>query len=161
MFLMKARLLYVCPLSLREMAIIREVNETVFALSLLETGGMVGSESRERVIYSILSAHLAPPTLRRLHLVISDCRPPSVSESGEAALRRQLASRAIGGYALTSGDPAPGSPTMFQSGRVARPQDASKAPYFRSLLCSSARPHLDVSERPVSEVAHMETGLVC
>ena len=39
--------------------------------------------------------------LHRLHSVISDLRPPSVTESGEAALRKLLASRAIGGYSLT------------------------------------------------------------
>ena len=33
-------------------------------------------------------------------------RPPSATVSGETVLRRLLASRAIGGYSLTSGDPA-------------------------------------------------------
>ena len=71
--------------------------------------------------------------------MISYFRPPSVTESGEAALRRLLASRAIGGYSLSSGYPAPGSPSVFQSSRVARPQDSSKALDLVSLLSSSAR----------------------
>ena len=66
-------------------------------------------------------------------------KSPSVPWSGEAALRRLLASRAIGGYSLTSGDLAPGSLTVFQSSRVARPQDASKAPHVEPLP-TSARP---------------------
>ena len=86
---------------------------------------------------------LASPALYRLHSVISDFRPPSVGESSEAALRRLLASRAIGGCSLTSDDPAPGSLTLFQSSRVARPLDASKAPYLVSLLSGSARSYLD------------------
>ena len=45
--------------------------------------------------YSLFSVDLAPPALRRLHFVISDFRPPSVSQSGEAALQRLLASRVI------------------------------------------------------------------
>ena len=85
-----------CTRSPRERAIIRELNETVFALNFLETCGIDCSESCEKVEYSILSTDLASPALRRLHSVISDFRPPSVAESGEAALRRLLASRAIG-----------------------------------------------------------------
>ena len=45
-------------LSPRERATIREVNETAFALNFLETGGTVGSESREKVGYSMLSTDL-------------------------------------------------------------------------------------------------------
>ena len=69
---------------------------------------------------SISSTDLALPALRRLHSVISDFRPPSVTEWGEAALRRLLVRRAIGGSSLTSDDPAPGSLTVFPSSRVAR-----------------------------------------
>ena len=50
----------------------------------------------------MLSAFLASPALHRLHSVISGLRPLIAVESGEAALRRLLASRAIGGYTLTS-----------------------------------------------------------
>ena len=57
--------------------------------------------------------------------------------------------RAIGSYSLTYDDPAPGSLTVFQSSRVARPQDASKAPYLGSLLSSSARSYLDAYEQRV------------
>ena len=46
-------------------AIIREVNETVFALNFLETGCVC-----EKVVYSILSADLASPALHRLQSVI-------------------------------------------------------------------------------------------
>ena len=123
----------------------------------------VGSESRERVGYSILSADLAPPTPRRLHSVIFDFRPPSVAESGEAALRRLLAGLDTGGYSLPSDDPAQGSLTEFQSTRVARPEDASKVPNLVSLLRSSARSYLDASKQrmfgPVSDVADIETQL--
>ena len=45
-----------------------------------------------------LSTGLASPALHRLHSVVSDFRPTSVTESGEAALRRLLASRVNGGY---------------------------------------------------------------
>ena len=121
------------------------MNETVFALSSLETGGTIGSESHEKVGYSILSTDLAPPALRRLHYVISDFGSPSATESGEAALRRLFASRAIEGCSLTSGDPAQGSLTMFQSSRDAPPQDSSKVPHFVSLLSSSARSYLDTN----------------
>ena len=99
-----------------------------------------------------MSTRLASPVLHRLHSVVSDFRPPSV-----------LASRAIGGCSLSSDDHAPGSLTVFQSSRVARPQDASKPPCLVSLLSRSARSHLDTCEqrmlRPVSEVADMETRL--
>ena len=122
-----------------EWAIIREVNETVFALRLLETGGTGCSLSCEKggVLHPGITA------LHHLHLVISDLRPSSVSVSGEAALRRRLVSRAVGGYSLTSDDPAPRSLTVFQSSRVARLQDASKAIHLESLLGSSARSYLD------------------
>ena len=43
----------------RERAIIREVNETVFALNLLEMGGIGCPESCEKVGHSILSTDLA------------------------------------------------------------------------------------------------------
>ena len=59
--------------------------------------------------------------LHRVHSVISDLKPPSGLESGEAALRVLLASRATEGYTWTSDDPTPGSLTVFQSSRVARP----------------------------------------
>ena len=108
-------------LSPRYMAIIRKMNESDFSLSFLETGGVGLSESRAKVECYIMSTDLASPALRRLHLVISDLRPL-------AALRRLFTSRAIGGHSLTSDDLAPRSPTVFQSSRVARPQDASKAP---------------------------------
>ena len=104
-----------------------------FCFFFLETRCIVQSESREKVGYSILSTDLAPSALRRLHSVISDFRPPSVAESGEAALPGLFASRAFGGYPLTSNDPAPGSLTVFPSSRVARPQDAAN-PYLGSLL---------------------------
>ena len=143
-------------LTLREMAIIREFNETVFALNFLEMGGIVGSESCKKVRYSILSTGQRPPALRHLHLVISDFRPPCVTESGEAAPRRLLGSRANGCYSLTSHVPAPGSLTVFQSSRVARPLDASKAPHLMSLLCFSDRSYLDALKqcmlRHVSEL---------
>ena len=84
------------------------MNETVFAISVLETGGIGCCESCEKVGYSILS-----------HSVISDFRPPSVAEFGEAGLRRLLASRGIGCYLSASDDPALGSLTVFQSSRVA------------------------------------------
>ena len=93
-----------CKLSPRDRAIIKEMNESVFALNLLETGGIGCSESCEKVDYSILSTGLASPALHRLHSMISDFRPPSDTESDEAALRRLLTSRAIGGYPLTCDD---------------------------------------------------------
>ena len=50
----------------------RKVNETAFALNILETGGTVGSESHEKVEYSISSTGLASPALYSIHSVISD-----------------------------------------------------------------------------------------
>ena len=138
-------------------------SETILALKFLETGGTVDSESCDKVVYSILSTGLASRAFRRLHLVISAFRPPSVAESAEAVLRRLLASRAIGGYSLTSDVLAPGSPTVFQSSQAARPQDTLRAPYHVSLLSSSVRSYLNAYKRrmlrPVSEVADMETRL--
>ena len=82
--------------------------------------------------------------------MISDFRPPRVTESCEAVLRRLLASCAIGGCSQSCA-------------RVARPQDASKAPCFVPLLSSSARSYLNTKKqrmlRTVSEVAFMETQL--
>ena len=61
---------------------------------------------------------------------------------------------------MISDDPAPGSLTVFQSSRVARPQDASKALHLVSLLSASARSDLDAHKqrmlRPVPEVADKE-----
>ena len=88
----------------------RELNETAFALNVLETGGIGCSELCEKVRYSIFSTDLASPALRRLLSVIVDFRPPNVAESREAAVRRLLARRAIGGYSLTTDDPALGRP---------------------------------------------------
>ena len=104
-------------------AIIREMNESVLAVFVLL------SRAKRWSTPSTLSTYLASPALlHHLHSVISDFRPPFITESGEAALRRLLASRAIGGHSLTSEDPAAGSPTGFQSSRNARPQDALRAP---------------------------------
>ena len=52
-----------------------------FELTFLETVGIGLSESGDKVGYSTLSTDLASPALLRLHFVISDFRPPSVSES--------------------------------------------------------------------------------
>ena len=68
----------------------------VLALNFLETGGVGLSESCEKVGYSILSADLASPAIHSLHSVMSDSRLPRVYW----ALRRLLASRAIGDYSL-------------------------------------------------------------
>ena len=126
-------------LSPRYRAIIMELNESVFALNFLETGGLGLSEPCEKVEYSTLSTDLASPALHRLHSVISDFRPLSVTESGERQLFGDcLPSHTIGGYSMTSDDPDPGSLTAFQSSRAARPQDASKARNIVSLLRSSA-----------------------
>ena len=86
----------------------REVNEGVFALNFLESGGIGRSESCEQGGYSMLFTDLASPALDRLHSVM-------------------------------------GSVTVLQSSRVARPQDASKAPNLVLLLSSSARSYLDAS----------------
>ena len=110
-----------------------------------------------------MSTDLASPAICRLHFVTSEFRPPSVTESGEAALGRLLAKRAIGGYSVTSEDRTLGFGTVFQSSRVARPQDASRASYFVSLLSNSARYYLDANTqrllRLVSEVADFEARL--
>ena len=53
-------------LSLRERAIIREMNEIVFALSFLETDGIVGIWSWVRVGYSIFFTELVSLAMRRL-----------------------------------------------------------------------------------------------
>ena len=105
-------------LSLRNTAIIRELNETVFANKKM-TLFFLNRAKRWSAPYC--TPDLASLALHRLHSVISDFRPPSVSGSGEAALRRLVASRAIGGYSLASDDPARRSRTVFQSSRVARP----------------------------------------
>ena len=110
--------------------------------------------------YSMLSADLAPPAPRRLHSTVSDFTSPSVTESGEAALRGVHASRAFGGYPLTSDDLTPGSLTVFPSPRVARPQDAAKALHFGSLVSSSVRIQLDASQqRMLRPVCDTETQL--
>ena len=83
-------------------------------------------------------------TWHRLLFAVSTLR---FLTSGEAALRRLLASRVIGGYSWTSDDPALGSLTEFQSSRVALPQDASKAVYLVSLLSCSARSYLSTNRQ--------------
>ena len=64
---------------------------------------------------------------------------------------------------MTSGDRTLGFVTVFQSSRVARPQDAYRASYFVSLLSNSARHYLDANTqrllRFVSEVAYLEARL--
>ena len=136
-------------------AIIMELKETAFALNFLETGGLGRAEH-------VLCMNLVSTALHRLQNVISEFRAPSGCESGEATLQRLHASRAIRGCAMISDDPAPGPPTVFQTSRVARPEDASKACGCLSLR-SSARLHFDTYEqrtlRPVSEVADMEAPL--
>ena len=112
----------------REKATTREVIETVFSLQT----------SWRRDVLLILS-HVGRLGTHIVHgpgIVISDFRPTSVTGSGEAVLRRLLASRAIESDSLTFDDPAPGSLTVFQSSRVARPQDASRAPDLVPLLSS-------------------------
>ena len=92
---------------------VRELNEIAVALNFMETGGIGSSESCEKVEYSMLCTGPSSPVVHRLHSVISDLRPPSGTESGEAALQKLLASRAVGGYSLTSDDPAPAPLTVF------------------------------------------------
>ena len=58
-------------------------------------------------VYFILSTGFASPALHRFHSLIPAIRPPNGTESGEAGLGRLLARRAIGGWSLTSDDPAP------------------------------------------------------
>ena len=77
------------------------MNESVFAVNFLETGGIGLSESCEKVGYSMSSADLASPALHRLHFVIFAF---VIFAFCEAALRRLLASRATGGYSFASGD---------------------------------------------------------
>ena len=72
----------------------RELNETVFAMNFLETGGICRSESCEKWSTPSCPQNLVPPAL---HSVISDFRPPRGTESGEAALWRLLACHALGG----------------------------------------------------------------
>ena len=67
------------------------------------------------MVYHILSTGLASLALRRLPFVISDFRPPSVTESNKPLFRKIPANRAFGVYLLTSDDPAPGSQTVFSS----------------------------------------------
>ena len=56
---------------------------------------LVGLSHVKKVDYSILCTNPVSPAFHRLRSLICDFRPPSVTESGEAALRRLLASRAI------------------------------------------------------------------
>ena len=67
------------------------------------------------------------------------------------------------GYSLTSDDPAVGSLTFSNLRELLDHRMRQKAPYFVSLLSSSARSYLDTSQqrmlRPVSEVADIETRL--
>ena len=80
-----------------------EMNETVFAMNFLEKGCIGQSESCEKseVLHVHGIASTSPSPLSYLR------QQPTVTKSGEAALRRLLASRAIGGYALTSDDTIP------------------------------------------------------
>ena len=70
-------------LYLRERAVIREVNETVFANISRRREVLVVVSHVKKVEYSILSTDLASSALRRLHSVISDVRPPSGTLFGE------------------------------------------------------------------------------
>ena len=82
-------------LSPRDRDIIREMNDTVFLSISWGLVVLVILSEVQKVEYSILFTDLAPPALHRLHTVIPDFRPQSVPESGEAALRKLLASRFI------------------------------------------------------------------
>ena len=137
------------------------------------TLGTSGGVAAGRMNFGVLGATLPGASAKRsrlfprcdLHFTVSTLfSTPSVTESGEAALRRLLASRAIGGHSRTSDDPAPESLSASQSSRVARPQDASNVPNLVSLLSSWARSYLGTCGqrmlRPVSEVADIESRLV-
>ena len=101
-------------LSSRDGAIIWDMNENGFALNFLEAWSIGHSESGEQV-GTPCCPDMASPAFYRVHLVVSDFRPPRVTESSEAALRRLPTSRAVGGYSLTSDDLALGSLTVFHS----------------------------------------------
>ena len=79
----------------RERAIIRETNESGFALNFLETVVLLVLGHVKKLV-----TPYCPQTWQHQHFVVS----PSVTESGESALRRLLAGRAIGGNSLTSDD---------------------------------------------------------
>ena len=73
--------------------ILGEANETAFAINVMETGGIGSFESCDKV-----GTPSCPQDWQSLYFVVStllflDIRPPSVDESGEAALRRLLARR--------------------------------------------------------------------
>ena len=123
-------------LTSRVRAIIRKLNETAFALSFMETGGVGRSEPFHLVREPDHQAGLSPA--RQL---FGDC------------------SRVV----PLDGNPALGSLTVFQFARVARPQDASKAPNLVSLLSSSARLYLDLYTQRVLRLfcRRHHVGFIC
>ena len=126
-----------------------------------------GTQQRAPVSGSlILSWVLAWVGQRSAQFFIVQSDPGSL----EAALQRLLASRPVGGYSLSTGDPAPGSLTAYQSVIVScstRLDCAASASLLVGLVSNSVRGYLDAYQqsilRPsndVEEVANLgPTGL--
>ena len=85
---------------------------------------------------AILCVTSGPPTLHCVHVAILDLKQPSGSRIWRGT--------------MTSDDPAPTSPSVFQSSRAALQQDATKSPELVPRLSRSARSH---------EVAGVDTRL--
>ena len=119
----------------RGRAFLRDLNDAIFAIIFLEAGGNV------------------PPRATWFSIV------QSYPGSGEAALQRLLASRSVGGYLVFTGDPASGSPTAYQSSRVARPDRAASSPLPVDLVSNSVHGYLDTYQqsmlRPSNEVEEL------
>ena len=107
-----------------------EMNDSVFAVTSLETGGIGNSESSETVGYSILPNNMASPTLYRLHFVISDFNHQVLMIPARQLFGDYSRVGPLEVFRLMSDEPAPASLTVFESSRVSRSQGASQAPYF-------------------------------
>ena len=148
---------YICRrLSPRDRAITRElswVGDWRYWLFLVMRKGGVS-----HIVHSPSITSTSPSPLCDLWLQATKCcwvRRGSSSETARESCYRRLF--VVFWWSCS------GIADCVPSSRVARPQDASKAPHFVSLLSSSARSHLDSCMqrmlRPVSETADMETWL--
>ena len=103
-----------------------------------ELSQLVEDEMRDTVVLAFVNTFTSSTALARgsngltgamgtfggveMTSLLADTLGPSGGVAAKATLQRPFASRATGGYSLTSDDPARGSLTAFQSTRVARPQ---------------------------------------
>ena len=123
-------------------AIIREMNECVFALNFMD-----GKFSDYTVSIDDLSYSSMPTCLWRIYDAVASLVPPADLEKGEAALSRLLAGRATGLYLHADSGLSSGTLASYQRKRVAIPCSVRLAPNVGDICSDSARKYLEEPQR--------------